>query len=240
MSLKMEEELGLLTVRRLGQGRASAQALQEEGLPGFPLVRTEAFPGSHAIPAPAPCPLFPLPPARPVNSAALPFTRPRRLSMGSAGPGGRRPVARQRPKRRRTLPPGPGHIRTSPSAPRACGLISSPPLLELAQRLQLQCGHGPALNYAPGHSSGQSLCRLGCSLPVPELRACHTLAEALHERGRVVPLPPSAASTHLPPLFLSAGGQALVCLLAGMRSLRRRSRAFLPTRFLLSQAKRRI
>lgn len=71
---------------------------------------------------------------------------------------------------------------------------------------------------------------------MPELRACHTLAEALRKRGRVVPLPPSATSTHLPPLFLSAGGQALVCLLAGMRSLRRRSWAFLPTRFLLSQA----
>lgn len=240
MNLKMEEELGLFTVRRLGQGRASAQNLQEKGLPRFPLVRREAFPGSHAIPAPAPCPLFPLPPAWPVNSAALPFTRPPRLSMGSAGPGGRRPVAGQRPERQHPLPPGPRHIRTSPSAPRACGPISSPPLLQLAQRPQLQCGHGPALNYAPGHSLGQGLCRPGCSLPVPEPRACHTLAEALRGRGRVVPLPPPATSTHLPPLFLSAGGQALVRLLAGMRSLRRRSRAFLPTRFLLSQAKRRI
>lgn len=183
----MEEELGLLTVRRLGRGRASAQALQEEGLPRFPLARSEAFPGSHAIPAPAPSPLFPLPPARPVNRAAPAFTRPPRLSTGSAGPGGRRPVAGQRPERRRTLPPGPRHIRTSPSAPRACGLISSPPLLQLAQRLRLQCGHGPALNYAPGHSSGQSLCRLGRSLPVPGLRACHTLAEALRERGELSP-----------------------------------------------------
>lgn len=48
---------------------------------------------------------------------------------------------------------------------------------------------------------------------------CHTQAEALRKRGRVVSLPPFVTSTHLPPLFLSAGGQALVCLLAGMRSI---------------------
>ena len=95
-------------------------------LPMFPLVWCEGF--SHAIPAPAPCPLFPLPQAWPVNSASLPFTRLPGLSMGSAGTGGRRPVAGQRPERQHTLPPGPRHIRTSPSAPRACGLIS-PPLL---------------------------------------------------------------------------------------------------------------
>lgn len=86
-------------------------------------------PRSQAAPAPAPCPLFPPSPAWPVNSAALPFSRLPRLSRGSAGTGGRRPVAGQRPAKQHTLPPGPRHIRTSPSALRACGLISPPPLL---------------------------------------------------------------------------------------------------------------
>lgn len=60
---------------------------------------------------------------------ASPFHRLPRLSRGSAGTGGRRPVAGQRPAAPHTLPPGPRHIRTSPSALRACGLISPPLLL---------------------------------------------------------------------------------------------------------------
>lgn len=109
----------------LGQGRVLNQTLQKRALNVLP--RTVSPGPTQPLPRlPVFCFLFP---SLACEQRGSPFHRLPRLSKGSAGTGGRRPVAGQQPDRQRTLPPGPRHIRTSPSALRACGLISPPPLL---------------------------------------------------------------------------------------------------------------
>lgn len=120
-------------VHTRGQGRAPSPALPKKELPRVPLVQSEAVPGSHAVPAQ---------PLSFVPSSRSPACEPRgsRFHPAAApfnGLGGHRRAAsgcRATAWAPRTLPPGPRHIRTSPSAPRACGLISSPPLLQLTQK----------------------------------------------------------------------------------------------------------
>lgn len=75
MNLKMEEELYLFKQSTCGGPRQDTNLdPSERRLPVLLCVQCEAFPWPHAIPDPAPYPLFPLLPAWPVNTAALPFT----------------------------------------------------------------------------------------------------------------------------------------------------------------------
>lgn len=114
---------------RAGPRQGTNSGPSEKGTPdvshhtmwGLPMVPRNPCPSSLSFVSSSP--------SLACEQRGSPFHPAARLSMGSAGTGGQRPVAGQRPERQHTLPPGPRHIRTSPSAPRAYGLISPPPLL---------------------------------------------------------------------------------------------------------------
>lgn len=135
----------------------------ERRLPVFPLVQCKAFPGSHAIPAPAPCPLFPLPLAWPVNSEALAFTRLAAAAF-NGHLGHRRAASGCRATVRQAAHVA-ARAETHPHQP--VWAASLWPDFSLSIVVANTKGYnssvvtGSALNYTPGHSSGQSLCGLG-------------------------------------------------------------------------------
>lgn len=188
-------------------------------------------PGSQRLPRPvaavprsrdpSPLPFVSSVPARPVNSAALAFTG-RRPFSGSAGTGGRRPVAGQRPGQRAPPP--------EPRRPHQPVGAASPPLPRIVAADTKGCRSsaavGPAVNYAPGHSPGRSLCGASCVPSRSQSSGRVAQAEALPARAGGLPAPP-----HPPPDRLCSLQPAArpARLSAAVRSLQLRPWALLPS-----------